>query len=101
MSGVQKPPAAGRVALRYPNFRLFQMARLFVVVGLEMQSVAVGWHVYELTREPLALGFVGLAQFLPGMILFLVSGHAADRINRRKLLVFCYAAFAACSGLLL
>ena len=101
MSGVRQPAAAGRVALRYPNFRLFQMARLFVVVGLEMQSVAVGWHVYELTREPLALGFVGLAQFLPGMILFLVSGHAADRINRRKLLVFCYAAFAACSGLLL
>ena len=101
MSQVQKSSAAGRVALTYPNFRLFQWARLFVVVGVEMQSVAVGWRVYELTREPLALGLVGLAQFLPGMILFLASGHAADRINRRKLLVFCYVALASCSGLLL
>jgi len=97
----QPPPATGRGALAYPNFRRYQIARLFVIVGLEMQSVAVGWQVYELTRAPLALGFVGLAQFLPGMILFLVSGHAADRINRRKMLVFCYAGFAGCSALLL
>jgi MFS family permease len=92
---------AGRVALAYPDFRLFQLARLSVVVGVEMQSVAVGWHVYELTQEPLALGFVGLTQFLPGMLLFLISGQVADRINRRRLLVFCYLALAICSGLLM
>jgi MFS family permease len=93
--------SAGRVAFTYPDFTNFQIARLFVIVGFEMQAVAVGWHVYELTRDPLALGLVGLAQFLPGVILFLVSGHAADRINRRKLLLFCYAGFAICSALLL
>jgi MFS family permease len=72
-----------------------------MTVALEMQSVAVGWQVYELTKRPLDLGFVGLAQFLPGILLFLVSGHAADRFDRRNLLMICYAGFAVCSALLL
>jgi len=63
--------------------------------------VAVGWQVYEITHRALDLGFVGLAQFLPGIFLFLASGHAADRFNRRRLLIICYAGFAVCSGLLL
>jgi MFS family permease len=92
---------AGRVAFTHPDFVLYQIARLLVTVALEMQSVAVGWQVYELTREPLALGLVGLAQFLPGLILFLLSGHAADRIDRRKLIVVCHAGFAVCSASLL
>src|ERR1051326_367875 len=92
---------SGRIAFAYPDFLRYQIARLFVVIGLEMQSVAVGWQVYELTKRPLALGLVGLAQFLPGVILFLVSGHAADRVDRRNLLIYCFAGFAACSGLLL
>jgi MFS family permease len=66
-----------------------------------MQSVAVGWQVYEITKRPLDLGLVGLAQFLPGIVLFLASGHAADRFDRRKLLMFCYGGFAVCAGLLL
>ena len=93
--------AAGRIAFTYPNFVLFQLARFFMVLSGEMQSVAVGWEVYEITKRPLALGFVGLAQFLPGILLFLVSGHAADRYDRRKLIVLCYVASAACSGVLL
>ena len=66
-----------------------------------MQAVAVGWQVYEITKRPLDLGLVGLAQFLPGMVLFLVSGHVADRFNRRNLLVACDAGFAICFALLL
>ena len=66
-----------------------------------MQSVAVGWQIYEITKRPLDLGLAGLAQFLPGLLLFLVSGHAADRLDRRKLLIICYGGFAVCSGLLL
>ncbi len=68
---------------------------------LEMQSVAVGWQVYDITHRAFDLGLVGLCQFLPGITLFLVSGHVADRFNRRNLLMFCYAGFATCSGLLL
>ena len=93
--------AAGRIAFTYPSFVLFQLARFFIALSGEMQSVAVGWEVYEITKRPLALGFVGLAQFLPGILLFLVSGHAADRYDRRKLIVVCYCASAACSGALL
>jgi MFS family permease len=89
-----------RSALAYPDFADFQFARMFTVLALEMQSVAVGWRVYEITKSPLSLGYVGLAQFLPGIVLFLVAGHAADRIDRRRLLVWCYAGFAACSALL-
>ena len=68
---------------------------------MEMQSVAIGWQVYEITKNPLDLGLVGLAQFLPGVLLFLVSGHVADRYDRRKLLLVCYTGFALCSTLLL
>ena len=92
---------AGRVAFTYPDFSLYQLARFLVVAGLEMQSVAVGWQIYEITKRPLDLGLVGLAQFSPGILLFLASGHAADTINRRKLLTACYAGFAVCSSLLL
>src|SRR5580704_7987085 len=92
---------AGRAAFSHPDFVRFQGARFFIVITLEMQSVAVGWQVYEITKRPLDLGLVGLAQFLPGILLFLVSGQAVDRFNRRKLLTLCYGGFALCSGLLL
>jgi len=92
---------AGRAAFAHPDFVRFQRARFFIVITLEMQSVAVGWQVYEITKRPLDLGLVGLAQFLPGILLFLLSGQAVDRFNRRKLLTFCYGGFAFCSGLLL
>jgi MFS family permease len=94
----QDAAKAGRVAFQHPAFVFFQYARLIVVIGTEMQSVAIGWQVYEITREPLALGYVGLAQFLPGLLLFLITGHAADYFDRRRLLVWCHAglAFTSC-----
>ena len=95
------PRLAGRVAFTYPNFVSYTLARFFVVVSLEMLSVAVGWQVYEITKRPLDLGYVGLAQFLPGFALFLFAGHAADLFDRRKLLMWCYGGFALCSALLL
>ena len=102
MTTLRSSSRTGRVAFAYPDFVLFQLARFFIVLSGEMQSVAVGWQVYEMTRQPLALGLVGLAQFLPGVLLFLVAGHAADRFERRKLIFFCYTGSAACSaGLLL
>jgi MFS family permease len=93
--------ADARAAFRYPAFLRFQLARFSIVVATEMQAVAVGWQVYEITKRPLDLGLVGLAQFLPGIVLFLVSGHVADRFNRRNLLIICDAGFAVCFLLLL
>src|SRR5712692_4345281 len=97
----EDPRLAGRVAFTYPNFVSYTLARFFIVVSLEMQSVAVGWQVYEITKRPIDLGYVGLAQFLPGFVLFLFAGHAADIFDRRKLLMGCYAGFGLCSALLL
>jgi len=90
-----------RAAFRYPAFVLFQTARCLVVFALEMQAVAVGWQVYEITHRPLDLGLVGLAQFLPGIVLFLPAGHVADIFDRRRVLITCEAGFGICFLLLL
>jgi MFS family permease len=100
MAAPETAPASGRIAFTHPGFTLYQLARFFIVLVTEMQSVAVGWQVYEISRRPLDLGLVGLAQFLPGILLFLVSGHVADRYDRRKVIVVCYAGYALCSALL-
>ena len=92
---------SSRVAFSYPNFQKFMVARFLTTIASEMQSVAVGWQIYETTHRPLDLGLAGLAQFLPGICLFLVAGHAADRFPRPKILQICYACFALCSALLL
>jgi MFS family permease len=93
--------SAGRVAFTYPDFRHYEYARFIITLALEMQSVAVGWQIYEITRQPLDLGLAGLAQFLPSLLLFLVAGNIVDRFNRGKLLAICYSGFALCSALLL
>jgi MFS family permease len=91
----------GLAAFRHPGFRLFQLARFFIILATEMQSVAVGWQIYATTKRALDLGLVGLAQFLPGILLFLLSGHVADRFDRRKVVLWCYLGFAFCSALLM
>ena len=89
-----------RVAFQYPNFRYYMASRFVIKLGLEIQTVAVAWQIYTLTERPLDLGLVGLSQFLPGMLLFLVAGHVADRYPRQRILQICYFGFAVCSLLL-
>ena len=89
-----------RIAFQYPNFRLYQSARFLTICATEMTSVAVGWQIFDITRRPLDLGYAGLVQFLPGILLFLVAGQVADRVDRRKILLACFAGFAACTALL-
>ena len=67
-------------------FVLFWIARVFAMLARQMLTVAVGWQMYALTGSALDLGFVGLAQFLPSFLLVLVSGHVADRFDRRRVL---------------
>jgi len=95
------PGAGGRVAFQYPNFRYYMTARMLATIASEMQAVAVGWQIYGLTHRALDLGLVGLAQFLPGILLFLVAGQTADRFPRQRILRCCYVAFAGISALLL
>lgn len=94
-------PVSGRIAFEYPNFRYFMTARFLITTASEMQAVAVGWQVYAITHRPLDLGLVGLAQFLPGVLLFLLAGHTADRVPRQRILATCCAGFGLCSLALL
>ena len=94
--------AIGRAgAFRSRDFRLYQTARLLGILGAEAQSVAVAWQVYEITHSPLDLGYTGLALFLPGLFFVLAAGHVADRFDRRKIILICYAVQAVCTGALL
>ncbi|HWC19374.1 MAG TPA: MFS transporter [Terriglobales bacterium] len=89
-----------RAAFQHRDFRLFQLGRALSIVGTEMQSVAVGWQVFEITHQPIDLGYVGLAQFLPAVLLSIPAGHTADRFDRRAVLMTCYLSYALCSLLL-
>ena len=83
------------------SFRLFLFYRLLVTLAIQMQSVAVAWQVYQITHSALDLGLTGLALFLPGLIFMLAAGHAADRFDRRKIILLCYGLQAACTVVLL
>ncbi|MFV3130514.1 MFS transporter [Niveispirillum sp. KHB5.9] len=73
----------------YVPYRLFWFARIFAILALQMQIVATGWRVYDVSGSAMALGFIGLAEFLPSILLVLVTGHVADRFDRRKVINFC------------
>jgi MFS family permease len=75
--------------LRHPAFARFFAVRMCATIGLQMQAVSIGWQIYSLTNDPFDLGLVGLAQFLPAMLLFLLTGHVADRYDRRTVLRIC------------
>src|SRR4051794_935338 len=86
--------SGGRAALNFADFRFYQAGRIATVVATQVSSVAVGWHVYDLTHRPLALGYVGLAQFLPAFLLALPAGHLADRFDRRRIVMGCAVAYS-------
>src|SRR5215472_2458365 len=87
-------------AFGYRDFRLFQAGRFLSTLAVQMQSVAVGWQVYELTGRALSLGIVGLVQFVPIAGLSLFAGQTADRFDRRRISIACYVSLTACSLLL-
>ncbi len=88
-------------ALQHRNFTLYLIARFVATLAVQMQSVAVGWQVYAITKNPLDLGLIGLAQFLPFIVLVLPAGQIADRLDRRLILATCYVVEVVCAGLLL
>jgi MFS family permease len=88
-------------ALRNPAFRRYFLSRFAANLAAQIQIVAIGWQVYDLTRDPLNLGLIGLSQFMPALALVLVTGIAADRFRRRTIMAVCLAAEAVCSFTLL
>jgi MFS family permease len=74
-------------AFQFADFRRYVLAGTISTVGAQMQSVAVGWELYERTGSAMDLGLVGLVQFLPVLVLALPAGHAADRYSRKSILL--------------
>ena len=72
-------------ALRYSDYRYFLTGRLAASMGSQMIDVAIGWELYERTHRALALGFVGLVQVVPIILLALPAGHVADRFDRKRI----------------
>ena len=95
------PAHPRRAVWRNREFTRFIVARLLATLAVQMQTVAVGWQVYAVTRDPLDLGLVGLSQFLPFVLLVLPAGHLADSRDRRRILAACFALECLCALLLL
>jgi len=87
--------------LRHRNFTFYLLAKLLSTLAVQMQNVAIGWQIYELTGDVMHLGLIGLAQFLPFLILILPAGQAADRIDRRRIITVCFAINLLCALFLL
>ena len=100
MTSVSPQPRRGLEAFAFRDFRRYQLARVAVILGAEAQSVAVAWQVYSITHRALDLGYTGLALFLPGLIFLLPAGHVADRFDRRRVILACYALQLLCTGAL-
>jgi MFS family permease len=96
----EQPPIRGTAAFLSRDFRLYQMGRVMVIIGAEAQALAVAWQVYQITHSALALGYTGLALFLPGVLLILPSGHVADRYDRRHVVLVCYSLQMLCTAAL-
>jgi MFS family permease len=90
-----------RAALRYRDFRRYALGRFFATIAWQMLGVAVGWQLYAITHDPLDLGLIGLAQFLPFLALVLPGGQLADRADRRLVIVAAYSVEALCAVVLL
>lgn len=74
-------------AFLIPNYRLYVLGWFLSLLGTRIQSLAIGWDMYERTGDPLALGLVGLAQAVPSMLLALPAGYLADRFERPRLVL--------------
>lgn len=91
------PDRSSSNALHYRPFVFHLMAVGAAGFAVQIMSVAVGWQVYDITRDPLDLGLIGLAQFLPPLILVLVTGLAADAFNRRLIMAGCLLIEVLCA----
>lgn len=88
-------------AFRHASYVRFFLARFLTSFSTQIVSVAVGWQIYDLTRDPFSLGLIGLVQFTPSLLLILVTGSVADRYNRRMVMAICLMVATLCAAALL
>jgi len=96
MSDITAAQPSGN-AFHYPQYVKYLVALLCHGFAAQILVVAIGWQVYDITRDPWDLGLIGLSQFLPALLLVLVTGLVADRFNRRLILSVCLAIETLCA----
>ena len=84
-------------ALKIRDYRHFFIARTSMVMGVNIVGTAVGWQVYEITKDAFSLGMIGLAEFVPFLIVTLLGGYVADIFDRRKIILTCVALYSVCT----
>lgn len=94
-------PSGPYAALRIRDFKYFISARFSITLAIQIQSVVVAFQVYELTKDPLSLGLIGLAEAIPSIGVSLYAGHIADIVRRKKIILTCIATLWICSMALL
>src|ERR1700722_10683685 len=87
---MNEPPVHPKPLFRHRPFRLLFTTRTTANTANQMQAVAVGWLIYDITGSALALGLIGLVQFIPPLALSLIAGHVVDRYSRKHILICCY-----------
>lgn len=88
-------------SLQIKDFRIFIIARLCITLAIQIQGTVVGWQVYELTKDALSLGLIGLAEAIPAISVSLYAGHIADIIERKKIILLTIMVLFFCSAALL
>jgi len=88
-------------ALRFREYRCFLSGAVALTMATQIQTLAMGWQVYHITRDPLSLGLIGLAEAVPFLGLALIGGYAADRMDRRRMSLLSLAALLLGAVLLL
>jgi MFS family permease len=92
------PKGQGAYAsLRIREYRLFISARFCATLAIQIQAVVVAWQVYEITKDPLSLGLIGLAEAIPSISVALYAGHVADTIERKKIIITAMSILLFCS----
>ena len=86
-------------AMRYSEFRQYITSRFLLTIALQMQNVLLGWRIYELSNDPLALGVVGLAEAIPAISVALYAGHVVDQSDKRNSYLWVCGLFALFVGL--
>ena len=88
-------------ASRLPEFRSFILMRFFFTFSFQMQTIILGYYVYELTKDPMSLGLIGLFEAIPSIGIALYGGYVVDKYDKRKLLVMILLGFILCSTVIL
>ncbi|KFC69174.1 Major facilitator superfamily MFS_1 [Devosia sp. LC5] len=91
------PQDKSRIAFTYVGFRFFWLTTLLVSFAVQIMSVSIAWQIYDVTGNAFLLGLVGLCLFLPALLLILVTGLTADRLNRRFIMAACLGVELVCA----